>query len=128
MSFGQLAKQLRIGQKKTLRQFCQEHGPDPSNWSKIERDVNRPPRDEKTLVRWAKQLGLLPQTEEWKDFMCQADISRGRIPMEILSDENLVRKLPVFFRTMRGAELTEAQLEDLIRKVREAYTPDELLK
>ena len=45
MSFGELVKNLRISQQKTLRQFCNEHGLDPSNWSKIERNVNLPPRD-----------------------------------------------------------------------------------
>ena len=128
MSFGALVKELRIAQRKTLRQFCSEHGHDPSNWSKIEREVNPPPKDEKTLALWAKQLGLNPGTNEWKDFMNQADISRGQIPMEFISDEKLLQKLPVFFRTLRGAELTEEQLDSLIQKIREAYTPDELLR
>ena len=34
-----------------------------------------------------------------------------------MKDEELVKKLPVFFRTVRGAELTEKQLDDLIEKV-----------
>ena len=51
MSFGDLVKDLRIAQQKTLRQFCLEHGHDPSNWSKIERGINTPPQDEKTLAR-----------------------------------------------------------------------------
>lgn len=128
MSFGEMVKDLRIAQRKTLRQFCMEHGHDPSNWSKIERGVNPPPKDEATLRQWAKELGLTPGTAAWTDFMDQADISRGHIPMEFMSDEKLLQKLPVFFRTVRGAELTEEQLDNLIEKIREAYTPDELLK
>jgi transcriptional regulator with XRE-family HTH domain len=58
MSFGSIVKDLRIGQRKTLRQFCEEHGLDPSNWSKIERGVNPPPKDESTLSKWARMLGL----------------------------------------------------------------------
>ena len=42
-----------------------------------------------------------------------------------MKDEELVKKLPVFFRTVRGAELTEKQLDDLIEKVREIHRPDE---
>ena len=124
MNFGELVKELRIAQQKTLRQFCQEHGLDPSNWSKIERNVNPPPRDESTLTRWARLLGVAPGTDSWRDFMYQAEVSRGSIPREIMTDEKLLAKLPVFLRTVRGAELSEAQLDDFIAKVREAHTPD----
>ncbi|MDD5676807.1 MAG: helix-turn-helix transcriptional regulator [Kiritimatiellae bacterium] len=125
MSFGTLIKELRIAQEKTLRLFCSENGLDPSNWSKIERDINPPPKDQETLARYAKLLGLAPSTEKWNDFMSQADISRGQIPREFMADEIFLKKLPVFLRTVRGAELTEQQLDDFIAKVREAHTPDE---
>jgi len=125
MSFGELVKELRIAQKKTLRQFCLDHGHDPSNWSKVERGVNTPPYDEATLARWARQLGLKAGTEAWQDFMDQAAIARGQIPADVLSDAKLAEKLPVFFRTVRGAELGEKELDELIRKIKEAHTPDE---
>ncbi|MGD1020606.1 MAG: hypothetical protein ABSA12_14930 [Verrucomicrobiia bacterium] len=125
MTFGNLVKDLRIAQKKTLRQFCLDHGHDPSNWSKLERGVNPPPGDEKTLERWAKQLGVEAGMEEWQNFMDLADIARGEIPRHVLNDEELLKKLPVFFRSVRGAELTEKQLDELIRIVKELHTPDE---
>jgi len=125
MSFGDLVKDLRIKQEKTLRQFCLDHGHDPSNWSKIERGINPPPRDEKTLERWAKQLGLKDDSPEWHHFMDLADVARGEIPKHVLTDEELLTKLPVFFRSIRGAELTKEQLDDLIQKVREAHSPGE---
>ena len=124
MNFGELVKNLRIAQQKTLRQFCQENGLDPSNWSKIERNVNLPPRDESTLTRWGRLLGLTPETDEWRSFMYQAEVSRGSIPREVMADEKLLARLPVFLRTVRGAELTEQQLDDFIAKVRDAHTPD----
>jgi len=125
MSFGAIIKSLRIAQKKTLRQFCQEHGHDPSNWSKIERGVNPPPKDEATLARWGKQLGLQPATAAWQDFMSAADLSRGTIPRAVMADPVLLAKLPVFLRTVANAELTEKQLDAFIAKVREAHTPDQ---
>jgi transcriptional regulator with XRE-family HTH domain len=125
MSFGDLAKELRIAQKKTLRQFCLDHGHDPSNWSKLERGVNSPPKDEKTLERWAKQLGLKVGTPQWQEFMDLADMARGEIPKHVFSDEELLKKLPVFFRSIRGAELTEKQLDELIKMVKELHTSDE---
>jgi transcriptional regulator with XRE-family HTH domain len=125
MSFGDLVKDLRIAQKKTLRQFCLDHGHDPSNWSKLERGINPPPKDEKTLERWAKQLGLKAGTPPWQEFMDLADVTRGEIPKHVLTDEELLKKLPVFFRSIRGAELTGEQLDDLIQKVKEAHSPGE---
>ncbi len=125
MSLGDLVKDLRIAQKKTLRQFCLDHGHDPSNWSKLERGVNPPPYDDKTLEQWARQLGLKPGTEGWQDFMDRAAVARGQIPKHVLSDEELLKKLPAFFRSIRGAELTEKQLDEFIRIVKELHTPDE---
>ena len=124
MSFGETVKNLRIAKKVTLRQFCQEHGYDPSNWSKIERDINPPPKDEETLTRWAKALGIKPKTEAWKNFILEAEISRGDIPREVMSDPALLEKLPAFFRTVRGAELSGRELDNLIEKIRKAHTPD----
>jgi len=57
MNFGETVKNMRIAQQKTLRQFCNEHGLDPSNWSKVERNVNPPPKEEATLAGLAGQSG-----------------------------------------------------------------------
>ena len=125
MSFGEMVKNLRIEKKVTLRQFCQENGYDPSNWSKIERGVNLPPKDEETLTRWAKALGLKPKTDAWKNFMLAAEVSRGNIPREVMNDPALLEKLPAFFRTVRGSEVGGHELDNLIEKIRKAHTPDE---
>ncbi len=125
MGFGKLVKELRIRQKKTLRQFCLEHGHDPSNWSKVERGVNPPPRDKQTLERWARELGIEQDSSTWEDFMYQASVSRGEIPAQVLADEKLLDKLPVFFRSVRGAELSEAEFDDLIDKIKQAHTPED---
>ena len=124
MSFGPMVKSLRIAQKKTLRQFCADNGHDPSNWSKIERGVNPPPSSEITLGMWAEELGLVRGTEAWQRFMDEAAVARGAIPESVLSNEQLAGKLPVFFRTIRDAELTEAQMDEFIERVRELHTPD----
>ncbi len=125
MSFGDLVKDMRIAQRKTLRQFCLDHGHDPSNWSKLERGINAPPKDVKTLERWAGQLGLKPASRQWQEFMDLADVARGEIPKDVLEDEQLLKKLPAFFRSIRGAELTEEQLDEFIRTVKELHMPDE---
>ena len=125
MSFGETVKNLRIAKKVTLRQFCQEHGCDPSNWSKIERGINPPPKDEETLMAWAKALGLKPKTEAWQNFMLEAEVSRGNIPREVMNDPALLEKLPAFFRTIRGSGVGGRELDNLIEKITQAHTSSE---
>jgi transcriptional regulator with XRE-family HTH domain len=125
MKFGEMIKTMRLARKQTLRQFCFEFGHDPSNWSKIERGVNPPPKDEITLARWAADLGLQSGTDEWKDFMDAAAVSRGLIPQDIMGDDELLKKLPALFRTVRGADLDDTKLADLIETIRKVHSPDE---
>src|SRR5436190_12135059 len=77
--FGEFVKELRARQRIGLREFCREHGHDPSNWSKIEREVLAPPRDEENLHTWAKQLGVKQGSEDWQFFQL-----RGRRPGRLL--------------------------------------------
>lgn len=124
MSFGKMVKELRIKQGETLRQFCSENSLDPSNWSKIERDVNPPPQNQETLSNWTSIFGLSKGSEEWQAFMDQAAISRKEIPPDLASDEQLLEKLPAFFRTIRGAEITEESLKEFVETVKELHRPD----
>lgn len=117
--FGTFIKELRARQRLGLREFCLEQGHDPSNWSKIEREVLAPPRDEATLSQWARQLGLKPGSEDWLKFFDYAAVDAGRIPDYVLEDEELVEKLPAFFRTLSGSKPSDEELENLIRLLRE---------
>ncbi len=125
MSFGDTVKTLRLARKQTLRQFCFEFGHDPSNWSKLERGVNPPPKGDTIIARWAADLGLKAGTPEWSNFMDQAAVSRGQIPKDLMNDEKLVGKLPIFFRTVRAAELDDEKLASLIETIRGVHSPDE---
>jgi transcriptional regulator with XRE-family HTH domain len=117
--FGTFIKELRAKQRLGLREFCLEHGHDPSNWSKIEREVASPPRDEKTLREWAKQLGIKPDSDDGHKFHDYAAVDAGRIPDHVLEDEELLAKLPAFFRTISGNKPSRAELENLIKLLRE---------
>jgi transcriptional regulator with XRE-family HTH domain len=117
--FGEYLKQIRGRQRLGLREFCLEHGHDPSNWSKLEREILPPPRDEDTLRAWAKQLGLKPGSEDWLKFFDYAAVDAGRIPDYILKDEKLVAQLPAFFRTLSGQKPSREQAENLIKLLRE---------
>ena len=117
--FGIFIKELRAKQRLGLREFCLRTGYDPSNWSKIEREVSPPPKDEATLREWAKHLGLKPGTDDWNKFHDYAAVDAGRIPDHVLEDEELLAKLPAFFRTISGNKPTRAELENLIKLLRE---------
>ena len=112
--FGEFIKQIRQRQRLGLREFCLANGCDPSNWSKIEREVLPPPRDEDTLRSWARQLGLKPGSEDWLKFFDYAAVDSGRIPEYILKDAKLVAQLPVFFRTISGQKPSREDLEKLV--------------
>ena len=121
--FGKFIKELRAKQRLGLREFCLEYGHDPSNWSKIEREVLQPPRDEETLRAWAKHLGLKPGTEDWLKFFEYAAVDAGRIPDHILEDEKLAAHLPAFFRTLSGQKPSREDLEKLLGIIKGTRQP-----
>jgi transcriptional regulator with XRE-family HTH domain len=117
--FGQKLKELRVKKGLTLRNACRLLRYDPSNWSKIERGRMSPPPDEKTLIKWAKALGLLKE-KDISDFIYSANLAQGIIPKDVLSRENAVNFLPAFFRTMSNKKPTKKDIDrlvDLIRKI-----------
>ena len=121
--FGKFLKELRARQRLGLREFCLEHGHDPSNRSKFEREVLAPPRDEETLRTWAKQLGLKPGSDDWLKFFEYAAVDAGRIPDHILEDEELAAHLPVFFRTLSGQKPSREDMEKLLAIIKGTRRP-----
>jgi|ERR1035437_1057568 transcriptional regulator with XRE-family HTH domain len=115
-SFGSFIKSKRIENNITLRHFCKETDIDPSNWSKIERELAPPPKSNSMLERIAKTLGLKQGSEDYNTMFDLAIISF--IPRELIS-ENELNRLPVFFRTTRGDAPTEEELRKLIERLKE---------
>lgn len=122
MNFGEWVKDLRIAKGLTLREFCAEAGVDPSNWSKVERGLNLPPGDEKTLKELADLLGLTKETR--RNFFDQAALARSELPHDIASDERVLAALPAFFRAVRGGEFDEAKLREFVADVRALHSSD----
>lgn len=116
-AFGEFFKAKRIELGKTLRQFCLENDLDPGNISKIERGYLAPPQHDK-LVEYAKLLKLKKETDEWYQFFDLAAAENGKIPKDILNDNEIVKELPVLFRTLRGEKISEENLDKLIRKIK----------
>ncbi len=117
-AFGALLKQLRIDRKLTLREFCHRNGFDPGNYSRLERGVFNPPQDRQKLEQYAKALGLCPGEDDWLEFFDTAAASRGEIPEDLLSDDEVVRKLPILFRTLRAKPVSPDNLDELVDRIR----------
>lgn len=118
--FGRYFAELRRNAWLSLRQFCEEHGFDPGNISKLERGRLAPPRSREKIQEYAKALGVEEGSDEWFEFFDRAHAARGELPQEILEDEEVVNQLPVLFRTLRGDRVTEEEFERLIEVLRRA--------
>lgn len=112
--FGEHLKSLREQKRLSLRGICKKVNYDPSNWSKIERGVLSPPGDKDVLKHWAVILGLKVKSREYTRFIDEANIAQGIIPSYILKNEELVRHLPAFFRTIGNEKPTKEEVDNLI--------------
>ncbi len=116
--FAAMLKRIRLEHGMTLREFCLKNEIDPGNYSRLERGLFPPPESHELLERYAIALGLKPGSDQWLELFDLAAAERGKIPEDIMSDEKVVDKLPVLFRTMRGKQLSSEQLDELIEKIR----------
>ena len=118
MTFGNYVKEKRIKNEISLREFCKKAEFDPSNWSKIERDLAMPPKSKAILEKIAIILKLEPGTEDYLFLIDLAAISS--IPHELMENNKIMEALPVFFRTARGDKPTEKELEELLTLIKQA--------
>ncbi len=117
-AFGDFIKRARINKGETLRDFCAKYGFDPGNYSRMERGLFQPPQREELLEKYALALGVKRRSDEWIEFFDLAAAANGQLPKDLLTDEEMLDKLPVLFRTLRGAKVPADKLDELINKVR----------
>ncbi len=118
--FGELHRELRRKCYLSLRQYCKLSEQDPGNVSRIERGKVSPPKNHRILSKMAQALKLEEGSDDWENFFYTAEISAGRIPQEILSNEEVLQKLPILFRKMGGQKLKPEELDRLIEIIRRA--------
>ena len=116
--FGDFMKKKRLEKKLSLREFCILLNEDASNWSKIERGKLAPPKDVKRLGKIAHILGIKKNSEDWENLIDYADTAAGRIPKYIMSDKEVFKSLPIFFRTIGSVKPSPEELRQLIKKIR----------
>lgn len=117
-SFAEFFKELRVRKGVTLRQFCLDHGFDPGNLSKIERGVLPPPESTEKLTAYARALEIREGGDDWYEFFDLAAVARGQVPSGIMSDQELVARLPIVFRTLEGKRVSPEQVDELIELIR----------
>jgi len=117
-AFGKFFKAKRQALGLALREFCLKHRLDPGNMSRLERGLLAPPQGRDRLEKYAKCLSLKKGSDDWCTFLDLAAAAKGRIPQELLEDEDLVAKLPLIFRALRGKRFTNKRLDDLVKEVR----------
>jgi transcriptional regulator with XRE-family HTH domain len=116
-SFGEMFKRLRLESGQTLRAFCLRHNFDPGNVSKLERGRMPPPEGDSLIRQYASALGIRDR-EVLQVFCDLAATERGKIPSDIQDEPELLDKLPVLFRVLRGTKTSGETLDQLVEKVR----------
>lgn len=119
-NFASFFKALRKERRITLRAFCEDAAADPGNISRMERRTMPPPQDREILSRYAAALDVKEGSDEWYLFFDLAAADRGIIPQDIMADDELVKELPAFFRTLRGQKPTEVEMRRVIEKIKKS--------
>lgn len=118
MTFGEFIKSRRREMGLTLRAFCEQNGYDAGNHSKLETGAATAPTDDTRLQELAIALGIVRDTDAWREFNSLANVSRGKIPTALLNDAEVVEKLPVLLRTLEGNPLASDKMDELVEFLR----------
>lgn len=118
-TFGGFFESLRQRNSLTLREFCRKADADPGNISRMERGAMLPPKSLEILGRYATTLGLQEKSDEWQTFFDLAAVAQGKVPADLLSDQEVVKVLPAFFRTLRGQKPTPEEMKRIAEKIKQ---------
>ncbi|MFH1763630.1 MAG: helix-turn-helix transcriptional regulator [Gemmatimonadota bacterium] len=109
-------KDLRLG----LREFALRAGVDPGNLSKIERGRLTAPQSDEVLERICLALEFEPGSDGAQALKDLAAAETGRIPPEVLDDQEVMVRMPVLLRTVHNKKLGPEELDRLIEMIKEA--------
>lgn len=83
MGFGSFIREKREQANLPMNEFARKLDISPAYWSRIERELEKPPKDE-LIVRAAEQLGINPD---------EAFIEASRLPPDMQKDVSTVVRL-----------------------------------
>jgi transcriptional regulator with XRE-family HTH domain len=117
-TFGEFFKDRRIARGLTLRAFCAEAGLDAGNLSKLERGILPPPESREKLEEYAKHLRIEEGSAAWFELFDLAAAEKGRLPADLADDQEIVARLPLLFRTLRGERVSDEKMDLLVKHLR----------
>jgi transcriptional regulator with XRE-family HTH domain len=119
--FGELLKEYRLAGGWSLREFCSENGFDAGNYSKLERGRFPAPDSDERIEAYARALGLKEGSDQWFSLFDAAAAQRGRLPSDLLNDDEVIDKLPALFRTIRSEQQSGGiDFNELIERIRKS--------
>lgn len=116
--FGEYIKRKRLAAGYNLKAFCELINEDPSNWSKVERKLAKPPQKYEKLKLIADVLEIRENSEEWKKLTEMAKVHSGYIPEDMTSNEIIMNFLPAFFRTVRSEKPKKEDLDKFLNQLK----------
>ena len=120
MTFGRFLKKMREKNGLSLRRFCVENNIDPGNLSRLERGLISPPQSRKKLEQYASYLEIEKGSDDWYEYFDLAAAHTGKIPADLMEDDELVKKLPLLFRMIRGQKVSKNKLDKLSAVIRKS--------
>ncbi len=117
--FGELVQGRRAEIRLTLRDCAVRAGMDAGNLSRLERGRVAPPQDPEILARLIEALELTGSLRA-QELMDLGAMQNGRIPRDILSNEEVMSALPILLRTVNNRQLDGAQVDKLIELIKSA--------
>lgn len=116
MNFGQLIRNKRLSQNKSLRDFSKDTGYDVAYISRLETSILLPPEEEDKLEKLVKSYGVISGSDEWQDFIDAASVSHRKIPEDI--NTKAASYLPAFFRKASKKEITKQDVDKLLELIK----------
>lgn len=109
---GRLVEKIRTNHRVTLKVLSGDIGFDPAYISRIETGKVAP--SENFINKFCEYFGIETGTEMHRKLSDEASIAKAKIPEYVMKNEEVVDMLPIFFRTMTGGKVEDAELDKLI--------------
>ena len=77
-----------------------------------------PPQSKEKRLEYANALKIKEGTDDWLEFSDLAITSAGKIPTDMVSNNELMNALPILFRSVRRKDLDEKDLKELVESVK----------
>ena len=125
--FGAFVKAARIKQGITARDAAAGSEMLPSNFSKIEHGVLRPPSVGEKQRKMARVIGLISGSQEEARFFDLAARANDATPVDVADIISREEALPLLLRTIGNKRLGKDDIEKLVSLVRGKNAPTQAL-